>query len=151
LATVAISADQLGGSQQTLDATVDYLQQRVQFGRVVASYQAVKHKAADMMVKVEASRSAVYYAACIADEALQGEALGSQLAEMASIAKAYCSDAYFHNAGSAIQLHGGVGFTAEYDIQLYFKRAKSTETFVGDGAYHRQRLACMLLDGEALA
>ena len=151
LATVAISADQLGGCQQTLDSTVDYLQQRVQFGRVIASYQAVKHKAADMMVKVEASRSAVYYAACIADEALQGGTLGSQLAEVASIAKAYCSDAYFHNAGTAIQLHGGVGFTAEYDIQLYFKRAKSTETFLGDGAYHRQRLACMLLDGEALA
>lgn len=151
LATVAISADQLGGSQQTLDSTVDYLQQRMQFGRVVASYQAVKHKAADMMVKVEASRSAVYYAACIADEALQGGALGSQLAEVASIAKAYCSDAYFHNAGTAIQLHGGVGFTAEYDIQLYFKRAKSTETFLGDGAFHRERLACILLDGEAVA
>ena len=151
LATVAISADQLGGSQKTLDSSVEYLQQRVQFGRVIASYQAVKHKAADMMVKVEASRSAVYYAACIADEALQGEALGSQLAEVASIAKAYCSDAYFHNAGSAIQLHGGVGFTAEYDIQLYFKRAKSTETFLGDGAFHRERLACILLDGEAVA
>ncbi len=151
LATVAISADQLGGSQQTLDSTVAYLQERVQFGRVVASYQAVKHKAADMMVKVEASRSAVYYAACIADEALQGGVLGSQLAEVASTAKAYCSDAYFHNAGTAIQLHGGVGFTAEYDIQLYFKRAKSTETFLGDGTFHRERLACILLDVEAVA
>ncbi len=151
LATVAISADQLGGSQQTLDSTVAYLQQRVQFGRVIASYQAVKHKAADMMVKVEASRSAVYYAACIADEALQGATQGAQLAEAASIAKAYCSDAYFHNAGTGIQLHGGVGFTAEYDIQLYFKRAKSTETFLGDGAFHRERLACILLDGEAVA
>jgi len=151
LATVALSADQLGGAQQTLDSTVAYLQQRVQFGRVIASYQAVKHKAADMMVKVEASRSAVYYAACIADEALQGGALGSQLAEMASIAKAYCSEAYFHNAGTAIQLHGGVGFTAEYDIQLYFKHAKSTETFLGDAAFHRERLACILLDGEAVA
>ncbi|MFT5709824.1 MAG: alkylation response protein AidB-like acyl-CoA dehydrogenase [Halioglobus sp.] len=151
LATVAISADQLGGSQQTLDSTVDYLQQRVQFGRIVASYQAVKHKAADMMVKVEASRSAVYYAACIADEAMRGGALGSQLAEAASIAKAYCSDAYFYNAGTGIQLHGGVGCTAEYDIQLYFKRAKSTETFLGDGAFHRERLACILLDGEAVA
>lgn len=150
LATVAIAADQLGGTQKTLDATVEYLQERVQFGRVIASYQAVKHKAADMMVKVEASRSAVYYAACIADEALQNSILGAELPEASSVAKAYCSDAYFHNAGTGIQLHGGVGFTAEYDIQLYFKRAKSTETFLGDGAYHRERLACQLLDGEAV-
>ena len=128
-----------------------YLQERVQFGRVIASYQAVKHKAADMMVQVEASRSAIYYAACVADEALTGGALGRELPEAASIAKAYCSDAYFFNAGCGIQLHGGVGFTAEYDIQLYFKRAKSTETFLGNGAYHRERLARQLLDGEAAA
>jgi len=151
LATVAISAEQLGGTRQALDMTIEYLQERVQFGRVIASYQAVKHKAADMMVKVEASRSAVYYAACIADEALQGSALGAELPEAASVAKAYCSDAYFHNAGTGIQLHGGVGFTAEYDIQLYFKRAKSSETFLGDGAYHRERLAAQLLDGEVAA
>jgi len=151
LATVAVAADQLGGSQQALDSTVQYLQERVQFGRVIASYQAVKHKAADMMVKVEASRSAVYYAACIADETLQNSALGAELPEAASVAKAYCSDAYFHNAGTGIQLHGGVGFTAEYDIQLYFKRAKSTETFLGDGAFHRERLARQILDGETAA
>jgi alkylation response protein AidB-like acyl-CoA dehydrogenase len=151
LATVAIAADQVGGAQQSLDITVDYLQERVQFGRVIASYQAVKHKAADMMLKAEASRSAIYYAACIADEALAGGDLGEQLAEAASIAKAYCSDAYFFNAGCGIQLFGGVGFTAEYDIQLYFKRAKSTETFLGDGAYHRERLAQQLLDSEVAA
>jgi len=146
LATVAVAAEQVGGAQQALDSTVAYLKERVQFGRVIASYQAVKHKAADMMVKVEASRSAVYYAACIADEALAGGPLGQELREAASIAKAYCSDAYFFNAGCGIQLHGGVGFTAEYDIQLYFKRAKSTETFLGDGAWHRERLARLLLD-----
>jgi alkylation response protein AidB-like acyl-CoA dehydrogenase len=149
LATVAIAADQVGGAQQSLDSTVDYLQERVQFGRVIASYQAVKHKAADMMLKVEAGRSAIYYAACIADEALRGSELGEQLPEAASIAKAYCSDAYFFNAGCGIQLFGGVGFTSEYDIQLYFKRAKSTETFLGNAEYHRERLACQLLDGEA--
>jgi alkylation response protein AidB-like acyl-CoA dehydrogenase len=151
LATVAIAADQVGGAQQALDSTVAYLQERVQFGRVIASYQALKHKAADMMVKAEAARSAVYYAACIADEALAGNPLGEELAEAASIAKAYCSDAYFFNAGCGIQLHGGVGFTAEYDIQLYFKRARSTETFLGNGAWHRERLARGLLDGEAEA
>ena len=146
---MAIAADQVGGAQQALDSTVAYLQERVQFGRVIASYQALKHKAADMMVKAEAARSAVYYAACIADEALAGNPLGEELAEAASIAKAYCSDAYFFNAGCGIQLHGGVGFTAEYDIQLYFKRAKSTETFLGNGAWHRERLARALLDREA--
>jgi alkylation response protein AidB-like acyl-CoA dehydrogenase len=151
LAAVGIAADQVGGAQQVLDSTVAYLQERVQFGRVIASYQAVKHKAADMMVKAEAARSAVYYAACIADEALANKPLGLELAEAASIAKAYCSDAYFFNAGCGIQLHGGVGFTAEYDIQLYFKRAKSTETFLGDGAYHRERLAKLLLDTEMTA
>ena len=151
LATVAIAADQVGGAQQALDSTVDYLKERVQFGRVIASYQALKHKAADMMVKAEAARSAVYYAACIADEALAGNPLGEELAEAASIAKAYCSDAYFFNAGCGIQLHGGVGFTAEYDIQLYFKRAKSTETFLGNGAWHRERLARGLLDTEVVA
>ena len=151
LATVAIAADQVGGAQQSLDSTVGYLQERVQFGRVIASYQAVKHKAADMMLKVEAGRSAIYYAACIADEALAGGSLGEQLAEAASIAKAYCSDAYFFNAGCGIQLHGGVGFTAEYDIQLYFKRARSTENFLGTSAYHRERLARQILDGEAVA
>ena len=151
LATVAIAADQVGGAQQALDSTVDYLKERVQFGRVIASYQALKHKAADMMVKAEAARSAVYYAACIADEALAGNPLGDELAEAASIAKAYCSDAYFFNAGCGIQLHGGVGFTAEYDIQLYFKRAKSTETFLGNGAWHRERLARGLLDTEVVA
>jgi alkylation response protein AidB-like acyl-CoA dehydrogenase len=147
LATVAIAADQAGGAQQALDMTVAYLKERVQFGRVIASYQAVKHKAADMMVRAEAGRSAVYYAACIADEALSDAPLGRELAEAASIAKAYCSDAYFFNAGCGIQLHGGVGFTAEYDIQLYFKRAKSTETFLGNSAFHRERLARLLLDG----
>tara|TARA_R110002110_G_scaffold415765_2_gene655209 strand:- start:61987 stop:63156 length:1170 start_codon:yes stop_codon:yes gene_type:complete len=151
LATVAIAADQVGGAQQSLDSTVAYLQERVQFGRVIASYQAVKHKAADMMLKCEAARSALYYGACIADETLRGGALAIELPEAASIAKAYCSDAYFFNAGCGIQLHGGVGFTAEYDIQLYFKRAKSTETFLGNAAWHRERIAAQLLDSEVNA
>ena len=151
LAAVAIAADQVGGAQQSLDITLAYLQERVQFGRVIASYQAVKHKAADMMLKAEAGRSAIYYAACVADEVLTGGPMAAELPEAASIAKAYCSDAYFFNAGCGIQLHGGVGFTAEYDIQLYFKRAKSTETFLGNAAYHRERLARRLLDGEVAA
>ena len=151
LATVAVAADQVGVAQQSLDSTVSYMQERVQFGRVIASYQALKHKAADMMLKAEAARSAAYYAACVADESLAGEPLGEELPEAASIAKAYCSEAAFFNAGCGIQLHGGVGFTEEYDIQLYFKRAKSGETLLGDAAMHRERVAAGLLDGEAAA
>ena len=105
-----------------------------------------KHKAADMMLKVEAGRSAIYYAACIADEALAGNSPAEELAEAASVAKAWCSDAYFFNAGTGLQLHGGVGFTWEYDIQLYFKRAKSSETFLGNGSHHRETIATALLD-----
>lgn len=149
LATVAVAAEQVGVAQQALDSSVAYTMERVQFGRTIASYQAIKHKAADMMLKVEAARSAAYYAACIADEALAGNPLGEGLAEAASIAKAYCSDAAFFNAGCGIQLHGGVGITSEYDIQLYFKRAKSSETLLGDAAWHRERLARQLLDGDA--
>ena len=151
LATVAVAADQVGVAQQSLDSAVSYMQERVQFGRVIASYQALKHKAADMMLKAEAARSAAYYAACVADESLAGSALGDVLPEAASIAKAYCSVAAFFNAGCGIQLHGGVGFTEEYDIQLYFKRAKSGETLLGDAAVHRERVAASLLDGEAAA
>jgi len=148
LATIAVAAEQVGVAQQSLDASVSYMQERVQFGRVIASYQALKHKAADMMLKAEAARSAVYYAACVADEAINGGVMAAELPEAASVAKAYCSEAAFFNAGCGIQLHGGVGFTEEYDIQLYFKRAKSSETLLGDAAYHRERVAAQLLDGD---
>jgi alkylation response protein AidB-like acyl-CoA dehydrogenase len=146
LGRIAVAAEQLGGSQQCLDSTVAYISQRVQFGRSIASYQSVKHKCADMMVKVEASRSAVYYAACVGDQFFNQTSDAVGLAEAASIAKAYSSEGFFHNAGVGIQLHGGVGITSEYDIQLYFKRAKSTETFLGAADYHRERLATLLLD-----
>ena len=146
LAAIALAAEQVGGSQQMLDATVAYTSERVQFNRTIASYQAVKHKAADMMLQVEVARSAVYYAACVAQEALSGSTLGAELPEAASVAKSYCSDAYFAVAGDALQLFGGVGFTWEYDVHLYFKRAKSSEHMLGNGAYHRERLAAMLLD-----
>jgi alkylation response protein AidB-like acyl-CoA dehydrogenase len=146
LARVAVAAEQVGGAQQALDATLAYIGERVQFGRSIASYQAVKHRAADMMVQVEAGRSAIYYAACAAEEAMSGASLGGELAEAAAVAKAWCSDAYFFNAANGIQLHGGVGFTWEYDIQLYFKRARSSETFLGNSALHREKIASMLLD-----
>ncbi|TDG15130.1 acyl-CoA dehydrogenase [Seongchinamella unica] len=146
LAAIALAAEQVGGCQQLLDMTVEYTTERVQFNRPIASFQAVKHKAADMMLKTEVARSAVYYAACVADEALRGGELGAELPEAASVAKSYCSDAYFAVAGEALQLFGGVGFTWEYDVHLYFKRAKSSEHLLGDGSSHRERLAVTLLD-----
>jgi alkylation response protein AidB-like acyl-CoA dehydrogenase len=146
LANIAVAAEQMGGAQQVLDMSVAYTKERVQFGRPIASFQAIKHKAADMMLRCEVARSAVYYAACVAQEALEGASNDAQLLEAASMAKAYCSDAYFFNAGCGIQMHGGVGFTWEYDVHLYFKRAKSSETFLGNGAYHRELVARTLLD-----
>ena len=146
LASIALAAEQVGGCQQLLDMTVAYTSERVQFNRTIASYQAVKHKAADMMLKVEVARSAIYYAACVAQEALAGGPLAVELSEAASVAKSYCSDAYFAVAGDALQLFGGVGFTWEYDVHLYLKRAKSSEHLLGNGVFHRERLARMLLD-----
>lgn len=146
LATIALAAEQVGGSQRLLDMTVEYTSERVQFGRTIASFQAVKHKAADMMLKTEVARSAIYYAACVAQEALEGGPLAGELAEAASVAKSYCSDAYFSIAGDSLQLFGGVGFTWEYDVHLYFKRAKSSEHLLGNGTVHRERLATLLLD-----
>ncbi len=141
IATIALAAEQSGVAQQVLDMAVAYTKERHQFGRAIASFQAIKHKAADMMLKAEASRSAAYYAACVADEALRGGVVGAELAQAASLAKASCSETAFFNAGSAIQMYGGVGFTWEYDVHLYFKRARASEAFLGAPAWHRERIA----------
>jgi alkylation response protein AidB-like acyl-CoA dehydrogenase len=149
LAKIAVSAEQMGGAQEMLDKTVAFTQERVQFGRAIASFQAIKHKAADMMLKCEVTRSAVYYAACVAQEAMSADGdakIAAELDEAAAMAKCYCSDTFFFNAGSAIQMYGGVGFTWEYDPHLYFKRAKSSELFLGNGAQQRELIAQMLLD-----
>ena len=141
LARIALAAEQCGVAQQVLDMAVAYTKERHQFGRAIASFQSIKHKAADMMLKAEAARSAVYYAACVADEALSGGALGAELTQAASLAKACCSETAFFNAGSAMQMYGGVGFTWEYDLHLYFKRARASEAFLGTPAWHRERIA----------
>lgn len=151
LAKIALAAEQSGIAAESLDMAVAYTMEREQFGRVIASYQAIKHKAADMKLKAEVACSAVYYAACVASEVLAPEgdpALAAELEEAAAMAKGYCSDTVFYNAGSALQLFGGVGFTAEYDIQLYFKRAKASELYLGNGAAQRELIAAMLLDSE---
>ena len=125
----------VGGAQKVLDMSVEYAKVRVQFGRPIGSFQAIKHKCADMLLEVESAKSAAYYAAGTAAED------SDELPVIASLAKAYCSDAYFHAAAENIQIHGGIGFTWEHDAHLYFKRAKSSEILLGDATYHRERLA----------
>jgi len=136
LACIALAAEQVGGAQRCLDMSVEYAKERVQFGRAIGSFQSIKHKCADMMVKVESARSAAYYGGCAVAEENEEE-----LRSVAPLAKAYSSDAYFGCAADAIQIHGGVGFTWEYDVHLYFKRAKSSESLLGDAAFHREALA----------
>jgi alkylation response protein AidB-like acyl-CoA dehydrogenase len=135
LAAVALAFDQLGGAQRCLEMSVDYAKERYQFGRPIGSFQAVKHKCADMLVAVEGARSAAYYAGWAA-------AMGDpDLPVAAAVAKAYCSDAYFDVAAETIQIHGGVGFTWEHDAHLYFKRAKTDQLLFGDAAIWRSKLA----------
>jgi alkylation response protein AidB-like acyl-CoA dehydrogenase len=137
-ATVALCAEMCGGAQRVLDMTVDYAKIRVAFGRPIGSYQGVKHRAADMLVEVENARSLTYYAAWAVDESVPEAALA------ASMAKAYCSDAFRRVSAAGIQLHGGIGFTWEHDLHLYFKRAKSSEFTFGDATYHRERVAQLI-------
>jgi len=135
LAAVALAAEQVGGAQKCLDMSVEYAKVRIQFGRPIGSFQAIKHKCADMLLEVESAKSAAYYAGWAAAED------SDELPVVASLAKAYCSEAYFHAAAENIQIHGGIGFTWEHDAHLYFKRAKSSELLLGDPTYHRELLA----------
>jgi alkylation response protein AidB-like acyl-CoA dehydrogenase len=135
LAAVALAAEQVGGAQRVLDASVEYAKTRIQFGRPIGSFQAIKHKCADMLLEVESAKSAAYYAAWAAAED------SDELPVVASLCKSYCSEAYFHAAAENIQIHGGIGFTWEHPAHLYFKRAKSSELLFGDPAYHRELLA----------
>src|SRR6266436_456463 len=134
-ATVALCAEMCGGAQKVLEMTVEYAKIRQAFGRPIGSYQGVKHKAADMLVDVENSKSITYYAAWAMDENVPEGPLA------VSMAKAYVSDAYRRVAGAGIQLHGGIGFTWEHDLHLYFKRAKGSEFTFGDATWHRERVA----------
>ncbi len=134
-ATVALCAEMCGGAQKVLEMTVEYAKIRQAFGRPIGSYQGVKHKAADMLVDVENSKSITYYAAWAMDEDVPEGPLA------VSMAKAYVSDAYRRIAGAGIQLHGGIGFTWEHDLHLYFKRAKGSEFTFGDATWHRERVA----------
>ena len=135
LVAIGLAAEQVGGAQKVLDMAVEYAKVRVQFGRPIGSFQAIKHKCADMLLEVESAKSAAYYGMWCASE------LNDELPSVASLAKAYCSEAYFHAAAENIQIHGGIGFTWEHPAHLYFKRAKSSELLFGDPTYHRELLA----------
>ncbi len=135
LASVALAAECVGGAQRCLDMSVEYAKVRVQFGRPIGSFQAVKHKCADMLVQLESARSAAYYAGWAASED------NDELGVVAPLAKSYCSEAYFFCASENIQIHGGIGFTWEHDAHLYFKRAKTSELLLGTPAHHRSLLA----------
>jgi len=135
LAAVALAAEQVGGAQKVLEMAVEYAKVRVQFGRPIGSFQAIKHKCADMLLEVESAKSAAYYAGWAAAED------SDELPVVASLAKSYCSEAYFHATAENIQIHGGIGFTWEHPAHLYFKRAKSSELLFGDPTYHRELLA----------
>ncbi len=140
VATLAVGADMLGGMSWILADTVEYAKTRQQFGKVIGSFQAVQHMCADMLLLAESSRSAVYYAAWALD------AEPASAARHVSIAKAYASDAAREVANRGVQVHGGIGFTWEHDLQLYYKRAKASEVLFGDAAYHRALLAELAFD-----
>jgi alkylation response protein AidB-like acyl-CoA dehydrogenase len=143
LARIALASEALGGAERLLEMTTAYAKERVQFGRPIGTFQAIKHRLADMMIAVEAARSAAWYAASVADERRE------ELAEAAAIAKSYCCDAFFDCAANAIQLHGGIGFTWEHDVHLFFKRARATATLLGSPGWQRERLVRHFAAGAA--
>jgi alkylation response protein AidB-like acyl-CoA dehydrogenase len=133
-AAIALANEMVGGAQTMLDSAVNYAKLRVQFGRTIGSFQAIKHRLADMLLEVELAKSAAYYAA-------QAAAVDDpEWPALSSLAKASASEAYLHTAAECIQIHGGIGFTWDNDTHLWFKRAKSSEVFLGQPGYHRELL-----------
>jgi len=142
IATAALAAEMVGGMQRTLDITVEYAKTRKQFGKPIGIFQAVQHQCADIYLETESARSAVYYAAW----ALEHHA--PDAAAAVSIAKLYASDASRTVGNRGIQVHGGMGFTWENDLHLYYRRAKASESMFGDATFHRERLARLTIDVE---
>ena len=130
----------VGGMQRLLEVSVEYAKTRKQFGRPIGQFQAVQHMCADMLVMTESSRSGAYYAAWALAEG------SADAATAVSVAKAYASDAYREVGNKAIQVHGGMGFTWENDVHLYYRRAKGSEIAFGDATWHRERLAELVID-----
>jgi alkylation response protein AidB-like acyl-CoA dehydrogenase len=140
VATVALVAEMVGGMQRVMEIAVEYAKARKQFGKPIGQFQAVQHLCADMLLLTESSRSAAYYAAW----ALEHRA--PEAAAAVSIAKAYASDAYREVGNRGIQVQGGMGFTWENNVHLYYKRAKASELMFGDATYHRERIAHLAID-----
>ncbi|MGV0643707.1 acyl-CoA dehydrogenase family protein [Mycolicibacterium sp. XJ2546] len=135
LAVIALAAEQLGAAQRCLDMAVSYAKERIQFGRAIGSFQAVKHRCADMLVLVEGARSAVQHAAEVPDD---------DLSVAASVAKLSCSEAFLQVALDNMRIHGGIGFTWEHDAHLYVRRAKASQLIFGSPDHHAQRLATLV-------
>jgi alkylation response protein AidB-like acyl-CoA dehydrogenase len=140
VASAALAAELVGGMQRTLDITVEYAKTRKQFGKPIGMFQAVQHQCADMYLETESSRSAVHYAGW----ALEENAPDAPVA--VSIAKMYASDAGRTVGNRGIQIHGGMGFTWENDLHLYYRRAKASENAFGDATFHRERIASLIID-----
>ncbi len=134
-AAVALAAEQAGGAARCLEMATDYAGDRIQFGRPIGSFQAIKHKCAELLMEVESAKSAAYYAGWAATDA------PDELPVAAPLAQAHCSDAFLHAAAENIQIHGGIGVTWEHPAHLYFKRAKTSELLLGDAAHQREILA----------
>ncbi|HEX4889589.1 MAG TPA: acyl-CoA dehydrogenase family protein [Alphaproteobacteria bacterium] len=133
-AAVCLANEMVGGADHLRQSALDYVSMRMQFGRPISGFQAIKHKCADMLVDVELAKAAAYYAAETAAEE------AADLPAIASLAKACASDAFIQTAKETIQLHGGIGFTWDNDTHLWYKRAKSSEVFLGSPKYHRELL-----------
>jgi alkylation response protein AidB-like acyl-CoA dehydrogenase len=145
IATAALAAELVGGMQRTLDITVEYAKTRKQFGKPIGMFQAVQHQCADMYLETESSRSAVYYAGWALEEN------SPDAATAVSIAKMYASDAARTVGNRGIQIHGGMGFTWENDLHLYYRRAKASETAFGDATLHRERIASAVIDSSTVS
>jgi alkylation response protein AidB-like acyl-CoA dehydrogenase len=139
-AAVGASAEMLGAARRCLDMSVGYAKVREQFGQLIGSFQAIRHRCAEMLLEVEKAHAAVYYAAWALSAGAEDAAMA------ASVCKSFVSEAARQVCGDAIQVHGGIGFTWEYDLHLYFKRAKALEPLYGDAAYHRE----LLIRGQVL-
>jgi alkylation response protein AidB-like acyl-CoA dehydrogenase len=140
VATVALTAEMAGGMQRVLEITSEYAKTRKQFDQPIGKFQAVQHMCADMFLWTESSKSAVYYAAYALEKKLP------EAAAAVSVAKVYASDAYRETGNRGIQVHGGMGFTWENDIHLYYRRAKASENAFGDTRHHRERIARLVID-----
>lgn len=134
IAVICLANEMVGGAERLFEDAIAYAKMRVQFGRTIASFQSLKHKAAEMLMEVELAKSGAYYAAAAADDG------DEDVSALASLAKANAADTYMQTAIHAIQIHGGIGFTWENDTHLWYKRAKSSEVFLGGSDYHRERL-----------